>query len=48
MRMLDEHRTRRHNHSHRIWALFVLEQWLRTHLDGACLASVAVPQSRAA
>lgn len=32
-RMLDEHRTRRHNHSHRIWALFILEHWLRTHFD---------------
>ena len=32
-RMLDEHRTRRHNHSHRIWALFILEHWMRTHFD---------------
>jgi asparagine synthase (glutamine-hydrolysing) len=28
-RMFDEHRARRHNHSHRIWALHVLELWLR-------------------
>jgi asparagine synthase (glutamine-hydrolysing) len=28
-RLLDEHRSRRHNHSHRIWALYVLELWLR-------------------
>lgn len=28
-RLIDEHATRRHNHSHRLWALFVLEQWLR-------------------
>jgi len=28
-RLLDEHRARRHNHSHRIWALYVLELWLR-------------------
>jgi asparagine synthase (glutamine-hydrolysing) len=33
-RLLDEHRTRRHNHSHRIWALFVLELWLRAALGG--------------
>jgi asparagine synthase (glutamine-hydrolysing) len=31
-RMLTEHRTKRHNHSHRIWALFVLERWLQRHL----------------
>ena len=29
--MLREHETRRHNHSHRLWALFVLEHWLRVH-----------------
>ena len=28
-RLLDEHRERRHNHAHRLWALFVLEKWLR-------------------
>jgi len=27
--MLEEHRRLRHNHSHRIWALYVLELWLR-------------------
>jgi asparagine synthase (glutamine-hydrolysing) len=32
--MLVEHRARRHNHSHRIWALFVLEHWLRRNIDG--------------
>jgi len=32
-RMLDEHGSRRHNHSHRLWALFVLEQWMRLNLD---------------
>jgi asparagine synthase (glutamine-hydrolysing) len=32
-RMLTEHRTKRHNHSHRIWALFVLERWLQRHLS---------------
>ena len=31
--MLLEHETRRHNHSHRLWALFVLEHWLRSHAD---------------
>jgi asparagine synthase (glutamine-hydrolysing) len=33
-RLLDEHESRRHNHSHRLWALFVLEQWLRRNMDG--------------
>jgi asparagine synthase (glutamine-hydrolysing) len=28
-RLLEEHRSRRHNRSHRIWALAVLELWLR-------------------
>jgi asparagine synthase (glutamine-hydrolysing) len=31
--LLAEHRARRHNHSHRIWALFVLEHWLRRKID---------------
>ena len=30
--MLAEHRTKRHNHSHRIWAMFVLERWLQLHM----------------
>jgi asparagine synthase (glutamine-hydrolysing) len=47
-RMLDEHRTRRHNHSHRIWALFMLEQWLRVHFDSAAATSIAVARPRAA
>ena len=34
-RMLQEHRSRRHNHSHRIWALFILEHWFREHMDSA-------------
>jgi len=34
-RMLAEHRSRRHNHSHRLWALFILEHWLRQHFDSA-------------
>jgi asparagine synthase (glutamine-hydrolysing) len=28
-RLIEEHRTRRHNHSHRLWAAFVLDAWLR-------------------
>lgn len=28
-RMFDEHRRLRHNHSHRLWTLYVLEAWLR-------------------
>jgi asparagine synthase (glutamine-hydrolysing) len=32
-RMLDEHRRRRHNHSHRLWALAILEAWLQACLD---------------
>jgi len=34
-RMLDEHATRAHNHSHRLWGLVVLDAWLRTHVDAA-------------
>jgi asparagine synthase (glutamine-hydrolysing) len=32
-RMLDEHRRRRHNHSHRLWALAILEAWLQASQD---------------
>ena len=32
-RLRAEHSERRHNHSHRLWALFVLEHWLRAHFD---------------
>ncbi|MGH8625364.1 MAG: asparagine synthetase B family protein [Gammaproteobacteria bacterium] len=32
-RLLEEHERRRHNHSHRLWALFVLEHWLRMNVD---------------
>jgi asparagine synthase (glutamine-hydrolysing) len=28
-RMYAEHQSRRHNHSHRLWAAFVLDEWLR-------------------
>jgi asparagine synthase (glutamine-hydrolysing) len=27
-RMMKEHRARLHNHSHRLWAVFLLQQWL--------------------
>jgi asparagine synthase (glutamine-hydrolysing) len=47
-RMLVEHQNRRHNHSHRIWALFILEQWLRQHFDSASASSVALPGLKAA
>jgi asparagine synthase (glutamine-hydrolysing) len=32
-RMQDEHRRGRHNHSHRLWALVILETWLQAHVD---------------
>lgn len=32
-RMRDEHRRRRHNHSHRLWALAILEAWLQACVD---------------
>lgn len=32
-RLIDEHDTRRENHSHRLWGFFVLEHWLRRHMD---------------
>ena len=34
-RMQEEHASKRHNHSHRLWALFVLEQWMRLNMDEA-------------
>jgi asparagine synthase (glutamine-hydrolysing) len=46
--MLEEHRQRRHNHSHRIWALFILEQWFRKHFKSASARSLALPADRAA
>ena len=33
-RMIREHDSRVDNHSHRIWALLVLELWMRQHLSG--------------
>jgi asparagine synthase (glutamine-hydrolysing) len=44
-RMLAEHRSRRHNHSHRIWALFVLEQWFRQHNDTASASNIALSRA---
>ena len=32
-RLLDEHLSKAHNHSHRLWALVVLESWLQANLD---------------
>jgi asparagine synthase (glutamine-hydrolysing) len=32
-RLLSEHLHKRHNHSHRLWSLAVLELWLRAWLD---------------
>ena len=39
-RLIDEHCTRRHNHSHRLWAAFVLDAWLRERA-GTRVADVA-------
>lgn len=47
-KMLEEHRQRRHNHSHRIWALFILEQWFRRHFPSASATNLAFPADRAA
>jgi asparagine synthase (glutamine-hydrolysing) len=33
-RMLMEHVTARENHSHRLWALYVLETWLQAQVGG--------------
>ncbi len=39
-RLIDEHSARRHNHSHRLWAAFVLDAWLRERAS-ARIADVA-------
>jgi asparagine synthase (glutamine-hydrolysing) len=31
--MLQEHRQKTHNHSHRLWSLLVLELWMREHVQ---------------
>ncbi len=36
-RLLDEHRSGRVSHGHRIWALLVLELWHRQWVDGAAI-----------
>ncbi len=33
--MIHEHQARKTNHSHRLWALMILELWCRRHLDEA-------------
>jgi asparagine synthase (glutamine-hydrolysing) len=33
--LFDEHERQRRDHSHQLWALFMLELWHRTFLDGA-------------
>jgi asparagine synthase (glutamine-hydrolysing) len=33
-RLIGEHLSKRHNHSHRLWGLLVLELWMRKWLDG--------------
>lgn len=30
---IEEHLSKKHNHSHRLWALMVLELWMREHMD---------------
>ncbi|MCG3155187.1 MAG: Asparagine synthetase [glutamine-hydrolyzing] 1 [bacterium] len=32
--LISEHRSKAHNHSHRLWGLLMLELWCRAHLDG--------------
>jgi len=32
-KMIDDHNSKKVNHSHRIWALLVLELWLQKHFD---------------
>jgi asparagine synthase (glutamine-hydrolysing) len=44
--LADEHRARRHNHSHRLWSIATLEGWLR-RLEGAP-ADAAEPEARRA
>jgi asparagine synthase (glutamine-hydrolysing) len=39
-RLIDEHTSRRHNHSHRLWAAFVLDAWIRERAS-ARVADVA-------
>ena len=42
-RLIAEHRTRRFDHSARIWALIVLESWCRTWLDTRATTAAATP-----
>lgn len=38
-RMFTDHVAARDNHSHRLWAMYVLEIWLQAHVDRANLAA---------
>jgi asparagine synthase (glutamine-hydrolysing) len=38
-KLIDEHRSMRHNHSHRIWGLLVLELWMQAWLDTEVFSS---------
>ena len=40
-RLIEEHRTRRHNHSHRLWAAFVLDAWLRERAQSNAVEAAA-------
>jgi asparagine synthase (glutamine-hydrolysing) len=49
-RFFEEHLSMRHNHSHRLWALVVLELWLRVWLDpqtSSVLSHKFVPEGTA-
>jgi asparagine synthase (glutamine-hydrolysing) len=49
-RLWDEHRTRRHEHSHRLWQLVMLELWFRQFIDGQGLGHqpVSAPAAKTA
>jgi len=34
-RLWSEHRTKQHDHTHRLWSLVMLELWFRRYVDGA-------------
>jgi asparagine synthase (glutamine-hydrolysing) len=40
-RLVEEHRARRHNHSHRLWAAFVLDAWLRDRAQPRAIDAAA-------
>jgi len=48
--LFEEHLSMRHNHSHRLWALVVLELWLKAWLDpqtSSALSHKYVPERTA-